>query len=301
MSPAEYGIYDVCRSLAHKSGILFFSGRGIAARFKNVGRNSIYPRAASLTALGWLKVVKDSYRRADGTFSPRQYRVLSHDEWALEHPNECRATSAYTGLEDDAPGTAEELVNSQPGISEDTPGIVSDKPVTKRGHNLYNPTDVDPLKKVKPYGSQQENGDWCPVAGVDGFVQVFDKPRKGKKKAIQKSGDEEKEKATAPHRECEPARKLGLAEVEAEAVRLGAMIGGTIGLKHADALTAWNAGMKTLLEGGQAPKDIWAAADLVITKLGAPYVARQGAAGFVEHFPMLLQAAQNQPQQAAAS
>jgi hypothetical protein len=71
MTPAEYGLWDVCRSLSHESGILYFSGRNVAARFKGLGKTGAYNLAASLVESGWFQILKDSVRRKDGTWSPR--------------------------------------------------------------------------------------------------------------------------------------------------------------------------------------------------------------------------------------
>jgi hypothetical protein len=89
LKPAEYGLLHLCRTLAGKSGILYFDGRKMAARFSGVSKDTVYRTAKSLVEKGWLEVMKSSRRRDDGTMSPTHYRVLSHEEWAVSHPDQC--------------------------------------------------------------------------------------------------------------------------------------------------------------------------------------------------------------------
>ena len=89
MTAQQYGFWDVCRSLAFKNDILFFNGRSIAARFKGMSKSSAYLLADSLVEGGWFLLLKDSTRRKDGTFSPKQYRLLSHEDWTKQHPGGC--------------------------------------------------------------------------------------------------------------------------------------------------------------------------------------------------------------------
>src|SRR5262245_32282628 len=103
MTAQQYGFLDVCRALAHETGILYFNGPGIAARFQGMHKSTAYNLADSLLELGFFKLVKESHRRRDGTFSPKQYRVLSHDEWAAEHPNKCESPFHSAGMDNNSP------------------------------------------------------------------------------------------------------------------------------------------------------------------------------------------------------
>ena len=100
MTPVEFAVWDFGRSVSHRSGELNFNGRKIAASFQGLGKSTVYEAATSLTAKGFFKLVKDT-KRQGGRYTPRQYRVLSHAEWAAEHPGQCGAVAAYNGGEDE--------------------------------------------------------------------------------------------------------------------------------------------------------------------------------------------------------
>src|SRR5260370_21295746 len=130
MTAPEYALWDVCRSLSHHSGILYFNGRNVAARFKGMGKTGAYNLAASLTESGWFKLLKECACPQDGTFRPRPYKVLSHDEWVAEHPNQCEVTSPQYGQDEDGPVPIG-----------DQPVPIGDRPVRSEGHILITTTD----------------------------------------------------------------------------------------------------------------------------------------------------------------
>src|ERR1700749_1565939 len=89
MTAQEYGFYDVCRSLSFRTKVLYFNGPGIAARFRAMSKGTPYNLARSLEASGCLVLWKDRSRRRNGSFPPRQYRVLDHEEWAANQSAQC--------------------------------------------------------------------------------------------------------------------------------------------------------------------------------------------------------------------
>lgn len=266
MTAPEYALWDVCRSLSHQTGILFFNGRSVAGRFQSMAKSTAYNLADSLTEKGWFKVVKDSTRRRDGTFSPKQYQVLSHDDWVKEHPNQCSSPVQNEGLDEDLPV---QLQNS--------PVQLQNSPVQPEGHNLISTTDKN--QPIKP--------DYliaCPSNGLDGFVNRFSKRRKPRQSA----------NAVAPTWTAQPVQPGGQATVidtQAEADRLSAPIINTLGLKHPDEKLAWTTSIKSLLDSGHTPDRVQMAAEFAHTKFKPGTMAREGAAGFAQSFDLIAKAA----------
>jgi hypothetical protein len=89
MTPEEFGVWDVLRSVSHSTGMLYFDGRTIAGYFAGTGKNTIYRIVKSLVKNGWLFVQTKGRSTRNGVFIPTQYQVLSHDEWAEINPGEC--------------------------------------------------------------------------------------------------------------------------------------------------------------------------------------------------------------------
>jgi len=90
MRPEEYALWDVSRSLAHKTGVLYFDGREMAKRFKATAKNRIYRAARGLVEEGWFEVIADHARdKRTGLYSCTRYRVLSAEDWARKHPHDC--------------------------------------------------------------------------------------------------------------------------------------------------------------------------------------------------------------------
>jgi len=260
LTPAEFGLWEICRSLSHQTGILYFNGPGIAARFKDTGKNTIYNIAAALTQKGWLRLLKDSVRRRDGMFSPRQYRVLTHEEWATEHPNQCGLTVPEIGN-----GT------KSPFPLGDSPFPLDDSPFPNPGNILIGNTETNQPTTYPDYLKP------FPKSGMDEFVGRFLKPKKRAQRCESDSG------AT---RTGAPIPKTGQAvrDTQAEAERLSTAITNTIGSTHPEQRTEWTNGIKTLLHNGQSPEQILTVAEFAHTSFSPGTMAREGPAGFVQHF-----------------
>jgi hypothetical protein len=90
MTMEEHRLWDVSRSLSNETGILYFDGRTMAARFEDTTKNGIYRVAGNLLRKGWYELISPAVRdKRTGLFLPTQYRVLSHSEWATCHPHMC--------------------------------------------------------------------------------------------------------------------------------------------------------------------------------------------------------------------
>jgi hypothetical protein len=112
MRPEEYALWDVTRSLSHKTGILYFDGRELAKLFDGTAKNRIYRAAKSLVKKGWYKVLSPARRdERTGWFSPARYRVLSPEEWSEEHPHACR--SELQSSPDTETGSSPEIKTGQ--------------------------------------------------------------------------------------------------------------------------------------------------------------------------------------------
>jgi hypothetical protein len=93
MTPDEYGRWNYCRDVSHKSGKVYLSGRAIANEFSGITKNVIYRIAENLLAAGWLQELAKPHRvTKTGLLAPRVVRALSHDEWVAKYPAApCRA------------------------------------------------------------------------------------------------------------------------------------------------------------------------------------------------------------------
>jgi hypothetical protein len=267
MTAQQYGFWDVCKSLSHQTGILYFNGRSVAARFLGMQKSNAYKLADSLKESGWFKLVKESHRRRDGTFSPKQYRVLSHDEWAAEHPNQCDLPVHSSGLDDDSP------VHYS-----DSPVHPGDQPVHSSGHNLISTTDKNQPPK------EPDNQEPFHSGGLDEFVERFSKSKRGRQR-----------KAAAPHIPGPPVHSSGLDALgtQHEAERLSVAIGNTIGLS-AETRAEWTDGIKCLLDSGKSPERVQAVAEFVHTQMNPGTLKSGGPTEFVRHFGTIEAAIQQQ-------
>jgi hypothetical protein len=84
MTASVYGFYLVCRDLS-QNGVLQFNGTALAAKFGFMSKNTAYARAKELEDTGWFVRLKGKAKRPGGIRATRQYRVLSHDEWACSN------------------------------------------------------------------------------------------------------------------------------------------------------------------------------------------------------------------------
>src|ERR1700730_4965799 len=88
MTPEEYGVWDVLRSVSHSTGTLYFDGRDVAGYFAGTGKNTVYRIVKSLVKKGWLIVQVAGRNTSNGLYVSTQYQVLSHAEWTEIHPGE---------------------------------------------------------------------------------------------------------------------------------------------------------------------------------------------------------------------
>jgi hypothetical protein len=259
MTAAQYGFWDVCRSLAHKNKILFFNGRSIAERFQGMSKSTAYLLAEALTEGGWLKLVKDSTRRKDGTFSPKQYQVLSHEEWAAEHPEGCLPVPP-AGLDDISP--------VQPA---DSPVQPADQPVQPAGHNL-----LLKLPTIKQPTTEPDNHKPVQPVGLDGFIGRFEKPKKVMRER----------KAEAAYFESAPVQPAGqvVRDTQAEAEWLSTAITNMIEVADPNERSSWALGIEQLLCGGYSKSEISDVAGFTHRTLKNGTLKRNGPNEFVRFF-----------------
>lgn len=257
MTAQQYGFWDVCRTLAFKNDILFFNGRSIAARFQGMSKSTAYLLADALVESGWFKLIKDSMRRKDGTFSPKQYRVLSHDQWVLEHPEGCLPVQP-AGLDDISP--------VQPA---DSPVQPADQPVQPAGHNLIHKSDT-----YKPDIEPDNHKPFQP-AGLDDFVNRFSKRKREARKA-----------AAAPALDTAPVQSAGQAvrDTQKDAEWLSTAFTNTIGITNPNERLSWTAGFELLLRAGHSKDVISATAEFVHSKVKPEALRREGPSELVKNF-----------------
>jgi hypothetical protein len=262
MNPTEYAVWDICRSLSHDSGILYFSGRNVAARFRGFGKTGAYNVAASLHESGWFKLLKDSVRRKDGTWSPRQYKVLSHADWAAEHPDGCGQPVLSEGLEDDSPVPIR-----------DQPVPIRDQPVLSEGHNLKE------TYLTKTTEKEPDNHKPVLYEGLDGFVNRFSKKKRGQREA------------EAPILRCEPVPNPGQVEPCVSSADTAdwatTAIANTIGVASDPERSAWADGVRQLIDSGHSTNEILEVADFAHRSFKHGTVKREGPRGFVDNYTMI--------------
>ncbi len=86
MTPAEFGFWEVCRSVTHKWDYhLIFDGRDIAENFDGIGKDVAYRLTKKLCNKGWFVCTKKPKQGQGGKYCSAEYKVLSHEEWADKH------------------------------------------------------------------------------------------------------------------------------------------------------------------------------------------------------------------------
>jgi hypothetical protein len=115
MTFEEYGLWTYAREVSHESGILYFSGPGVAGRFQGEGKGAAYRIARGLVRSGWLVVLKKSKRdKKTGIYRPGEYQPLSLEEWAAKHPERyagCGVCKAQETIPEIRNGTIPEIEN----------------------------------------------------------------------------------------------------------------------------------------------------------------------------------------------
>jgi hypothetical protein len=87
MTPAEYGLWEYARTVSHASGVFYLDCRKTQAEFSGTSKSTIYRLAGSLQQKGFFVLLREPQRTARGTKTAKEYRPLSHEEWAAQHPN----------------------------------------------------------------------------------------------------------------------------------------------------------------------------------------------------------------------
>jgi hypothetical protein len=85
-------VYQRACRLSHNNGGEFYEGDTSAAkRVLPYCRGTLGRAKKKLVQEGWLVLIKSNkeYGR-EGDYLPNRYRVVSHDEWAGNHPHQCR-------------------------------------------------------------------------------------------------------------------------------------------------------------------------------------------------------------------
>jgi hypothetical protein len=90
MTPAEYGFWQLCFDISHKTSLLYFDGRNMVKRFAGTKRNGLskdyfYGLADTLTDKGWFLLLEPRRRNSAGRYTASKYRVLSHADWVAKH------------------------------------------------------------------------------------------------------------------------------------------------------------------------------------------------------------------------
>jgi hypothetical protein len=107
MTPAEYGVWQLCCDLSYKTGVLILDGRSMAKRFvsetgKPLGKSAIYRIINSLAdqwytvrnkrkekveklGKGWLVLLEPKKRGPNGLWNAAKYKPLKHPGWVALH------------------------------------------------------------------------------------------------------------------------------------------------------------------------------------------------------------------------
>jgi hypothetical protein len=90
MTPQEFGVYKYIEAVAHQSGIFYSDARAMSEEFEAREWRTCKRLVDSLSAKGWLRLLKAPARNAQGIFTCAHYALVSHSEWVETHPNKCR-------------------------------------------------------------------------------------------------------------------------------------------------------------------------------------------------------------------
>ena len=290
----EYALWDVARSLSYGDGVLYFNGRNIAARFKGADKSTMYRLAKSLLDQGWFVVLKDTTRRRDGTWSPRQYRVLSHAEWAAAHPTACDGLHLSSDDEDSEPVPTQDkpvpdhvLDASQPVPIRTSPVPIRDQPVPQDRHNLMlSSTDI---KTTDAYSDNLE-----PVAlmGLDNKLNPQSDADVLINRFLKKTSDRAAIAiATQFHPAPVPITGQAALDTQAEAVRLSSAICVSLGLSMPQATAPWTSAVKAILDKGHAPETVMNGARFVLEhpNFGPSAMRKTGPEAFAQDFGEIVQ------------
>jgi hypothetical protein len=144
LTPEEFGVWEVLRSISHSTGTLYFDGEKVATYFSHTGKNTIYRIVKSLIKKGWLFVQAKGRNAGNGTFMATQYQVLSHEEWEAINPGECIGG----GLPNSIPETRNGAV-PEPEIE--------DEPIPERG-TVHSQNEEQPFPESGTTSPENRNG-----------------------------------------------------------------------------------------------------------------------------------------------
>jgi hypothetical protein len=145
MAPAIAAFHDYARRVSEKSGIFYSDARRDAAEFgeSGVSKNTINGWIHWLESSGWFKRIDRGKRLKrnplTGSYESIRYEVLGHDEWAKDHPGQCRFPSY-------------ESLSQKLGPAEESPVPIADSPVPETGTGLSQFLD----SPVPETGTKQE-------------------------------------------------------------------------------------------------------------------------------------------------
>lgn len=89
MTMTEFAVWTFAREVSYNTGVFYASCTGMANQWRGAKKSNINNAVNGLVDSGWFVPLTDKKRGPDGKWLPRQYRVLKHEEWAVEHPGFC--------------------------------------------------------------------------------------------------------------------------------------------------------------------------------------------------------------------
>jgi hypothetical protein len=289
LTATEYALYDVCRSLSHQKNILYFDGRKIAAQFMKMSKSTAYRTAESLQAKGWFRLLKDKQRRHDGTFSPRQYRVLSHEEWIERHPQQCPDPVPNSN----SPVPSEGLERDEPVPNSLSPVPNSGQPVPYEGQIVLSNTSKNTVTKLintKPVPSEGLDAH----DDVDAFIRRYAKrDRASVKKARQELAAEAV--AVTP---TTPVPITGQVKAESrdtyrEADFLATAIVNELRQTSPDYKSGWVTALKQLLDNGLPASELRTLVTWAKDRFSKEFRV-EGGSGFLTHYEWLYEVYRNE-------
>lgn len=282
MTAAEYGFYDVCRSLSFQSRVLHFNGPTLAARFGSMSKNTPYDYAKSLQEKGWFVLLKDTAILRNGTRSSRQYSVLTHEEWAKEHLGQCGEHIREEGMDASEPFPNGDSPFPDSGNPFPNNGNISQKEGNNLCHLEKQPSEELPRSYLKEH-PQKEGME------ATGFISRFSKAsRKARKQALRQGGNPEGplgEGAPFPKNGMDVQNKLPM-DLPSQALRLSTALMGTLGITDTPTRHKWKSTMEDLLVKGHSAETIRSAAETCVLQARQDMLipdhlnSNCGAAGF---------------------
>jgi len=255
MTATEYAIWSVCRAMASaQNGVVYFSGPKIAAKFRSMGKNVPYSTVQSLSAMGWFKKVKESQKRANNTFTPTHYRVLTHEEWAAEHPSCCVKPSLDEGSPYPSEGTEDQIQDNSPSLLKGGPSLL-------KGTNLYNTTNANTPVSLSP----------SLLKGME-LIDRYGGTRKSRQR-----GNASAQVVTAqpsPLKGTDPSSPVSESEAMAHSLIE------SLGVTNSNSEKLWRIAIDDILKRGHDRSTILAVAKFCAEKYGATAMERAGSSNF---------------------